>query len=548
VESADDWRADPDERNVLHGTGDLSALWTVTNVQESIPGIATPMTWSFFGPAAEYALRNHFRSIGALSAQEAQLPADMKDWMLGVFYGRVAMRVDLLAQWADRVPGMDGEALIGQFFSSVAGSSERHRTRRHHPRAIARMPVPFVVVPRLMRENRTRVQDFWTRSITRLPDTDRAGALQLVEQAYEHFRYSLGLQVRLTMGAFATVNKLLTKLAAEQSAVSVHELVAGYGGHEESETVKDMWHLSRGKLDLDTFLARHGYHGWREGELSNRSWREDPSMVLGQVEAYRTRPDSADPHLGESERMSNRATLERRFIAGLPPSRRLQGRVVLKLASIYLPMRGVSKTAFLQALDVGRSAIRRVGEKLVHDGRLDDPDDAFYLTRDELRRVPANARELVAERRAIRARYQRIDVPGAWKGLPDQIDLRQREVVELIGGTPASPGTVEGRARVVLNAKDAKMEERDVLIARDTDPAWASLMFLSSALVADIGGVMSHTAVVARELGIPCVVNTKLATRAINTGDRVRIDGAKGTVEILERVATDQTTPAATAG
>jgi pyruvate,water dikinase len=141
----------------------------------------------------------------------------------------------------------------------------------------------------------------------------------------------------------------------------------------------------------------------------------------------------------------------------------------------------------------------------------------------------------VAERRAIRTRYQRIEIPDAWQGLPEQIDLRRREAVETISGTPASPGVVEGTARVVLDHVDAHLEDGEILIARDTDPAWASLMFLSVGLIADIGGVMSHTAVVARELGIPCVVNTKLATRAVATGDRIRIDGAKGLVEILQR-------------
>jgi phosphohistidine swiveling domain-containing protein len=539
-EADDDWRADPDERNVLHGTGDLSALWTVTNIQEAIPGVATPMTWSFFGPGAEYALRNQFRSIGALSGDEAQPPADMHDWMLGVFFGRVAMRVDLLAQWADRVPGMDGEALVGQFFSSVPGSIQSARTRRRYPHAIVRMPVPFLVVPRLMRANRKRVHDFWTASVAQLPTADRAAALRLVEEGYRHFAYSLGLQVRLSMGAFTTVNRHMGALAAKQSSVSAHELVSGYGGHEESESINDMWDLSRNRITLQTFLSRHGYHGWQEGELSNRSWREDPSMVLSQVEAYRNRPEDADPRRGERARVEKRERLEREFLAGLDPRDRLKGRVLIRAAQVYLPMRGVSKAAFLQALDVGRSAVRRTGALLAQDGLLTEADDAFYLTRDELASVPDDVKALVLERRAIRERYSRIDVPDAWKGMPEQIDLRRREAVEVVEGTAASPGAVQGRARVVINAADADMQEGEILIARDTDPAWASLMFLSSALVADIGGVMSHTAVVARELGIPCVVNTKLATRAINTGDLVRVDGSAGSVEVLERVEAPQ--------
>jgi pyruvate,water dikinase len=163
--------------------------------------------------------------------------------------------------------------------------------------------------------------------------------------------------------------------------VSAHELVAGYGGHEEAELVNDMWDLSRDRIDLPTFLARHGYHGWQEGELSSLTWRDDPSMVLEQVAMYRSRPESEDPHLAEAERSRRRVELERRFLAALPRGQRVRGRAVLALAATYLPMRGVSKVAFLQGLDVGRSAVRRVGQLLTADGALDDPADAFYLTR-----------------------------------------------------------------------------------------------------------------------------------------------------------------------
>jgi pyruvate,water dikinase len=149
-----------------------------------------------------------------------------------------------------------------------------------------------------------------------------------------------------------------------------------------------------------------------------------------------------------------------------------------------------------------------------------------------------NAKDLMAERRALRARYQRIEIPDAWHGMPEQIDVRRRVAVDTVSGTAASPGVVEGSGRVVLDPSQATVAEGEILVALDTDPAWASLMFLSSALVANVGGVMSHTAVVARELDIPCVVNTKLATRAIATGDRDRgrVDGAAGTVEVLQRV------------
>jgi pyruvate,water dikinase len=92
---------------------------------------------------------------------------------------------------------------------------------------------------------------------------------------------------------------------------------------------------------------------------------------------------------------------------------------------------------------------------------------------------------------------------------------------------------VEGRIRVILDPADTEMDSGDVLVARTTDPSWASVMFLASALVVDIGGPLSHAAVVAREMGVPCVMGTGDGTVRLRTGDRVRVDGAKGTVDVL---------------
>jgi pyruvate,water dikinase len=102
-------------------------------------------------------------------------------------------------------------------------------------------------------------------------------------------------------------------------------------------------------------------------------------------------------------------------------------------------------------------------------------------------------------------------------------------------GIGASPGVVEGPVRVVHDPEDADVHDGEILVSATTDPSWAALMFISAGLIVDIGGTLSHAAVVARELGIPCVVNTKTGTRALRTGDVCRVNGSSGLVEILQR-------------
>ena len=307
----------------------------------------------------------------------------------------------------------------------------------------------------------------------------------------------------------------------------------------------DFWDCSRGDLDFDEVLARHGYHGPREGEISSVVWRENPAPLRHILEGYRAMADDADPRAAEDRRMAARRAAEDRLVAGLPAARRLWARAVLRLAERYLPLRSVSKVAFLQCIDVGRAAARRLGTLLAAEGVLDDPADVFFLTADELRdRNWAGTGEVITQRRERHRHYQTLEVPNAWTGMPDARPASDGEAVgEVVQGIPAGGGTAEGPVRVVTEPGETDMEPGEILVAHMTDPSWASILFMASALVTDIGGELSHAAIVARELGVPCVVNTKVATRVLQTGDICRVDGSTGRIEILKRASATEVGP-----
>jgi pyruvate,water dikinase len=309
--------------------------------------------------------------------------------------------------------------------------------------------------------------------------------------------------------------------------------------------------MSRGRLDRAAFLDRHGYHGPGEGEISGRVWREDAAPVEALLAGYRATGDDADPAGAEAGRVAERRRAEAALLAALPATRRGGARLVLRLAGTYLPLRGVGKVAFLQSLDVARAAARRMGTLLAADGILADPEDVFFLTLVELTgHLPADPAAVVAERRARHAHYGTLRIPGMFRGAPEAEAAAEKPEQEAaagpapltgtgrgasLTGAGASPGVVEGRVVVVTEPATADVEPGDILVARTTDPSWASIMFLCKALVVDIGGLLSHAAVVARELGIPCVMGTQCGTRALRTGDLCRVDGSAGTVEVLER-------------
>jgi pyruvate,water dikinase len=164
----------------------------------------------------------------------------------------------------------------------------------------------------------------------------------------------------------------------------------------------------------------------------------------------------------------------------------------------------------------------------------------FYLTvADIVGGVPDGAQDLVMRRRERRTEYQRLELPTWWRGTPEPTVVSESESEAtgdaLLSGIGAGSGIVEGPVRVVHDPAVVEIEPGEILVASTTDPSWASIMFVSSALVVDIGSVLSHAAVVARELGLPCVVNTGNGTRVLRDGDLVRVDGSAGTVQLIKR-------------
>jgi pyruvate,water dikinase len=516
--------------DTLHGASHPQSTWTTTNVGEAVPGVQTPLGWSIWGPAGERGLRSAFHAIGALSASELELPASPADRLFGVFCGRAAMHLDLLCGWADRIPGTDGAAMASQIFTFVPPGYTSRPARRYYPRVLARAGVPWVQGPRRIRASRAHMAGFWQQSLAALPGLDAEGARLLLLRAADEFGTVIRRHTVLTLGAVQPVYDLLEKVCAG-SAISAQQLMGGHGNHEETALVRDLWACSRDRLPLAEFIARYGYHGPQEGDISSVVWRENPTPVQRLATRYRETADDRDPVALERELITQRRRLEARFLAGLPPARRVPARLALAVGARFIPLRGVGKVAFLQGIDVTRAAARRLGAL-----RLEDPDDVFFLVLDDLRDGwPADAAALISERRSFYEHYKTLELPEVWQGDPRPVAAAPLETRDLLSGIGASPGVVEGVARVILDPADAEVDDGDILIARSTDPAWASIMFLSGGLVSDIGGLMSHTAVVARELGLPCVVNTRTATRRISTGDIVRLDGTAGTIEVIRR-------------
>jgi phosphohistidine swiveling domain-containing protein len=525
---------------------DPGVLWSPGNVSEAIPGVSTALNWSFVGDAIELAGRSGFAALGVLAPGEVTLGPRAEDRFIVAFYGRTVANIEKMRLIGDRMPGASAGGIEQQLFGVVRDGVEDHPSYRRWPAVAVRMP-PAVAGLR-SRQGRLRADLVsWWRSQVLQPPADAPAARALLADARERYREVF------TFGTVASMlaSALFDQVKALCSAASVdgleQRLITGYSGMLETGLVRDLSALSHQTVDFPTFLLRHGFHGPDEGQMASRVWREDPAPVRALAERYAALPRESEPDETERRQAEQRAAAEAELLTAVGPFRAPGARLVLRIARALIPQREIGKANYTQCLDAARLAARVLGSSLAADGRLADPDDVFHLTVDELLadRPAGDLGGLVEERRVIREEYLGYELPDRWTGPPVPIPVTSVPA----GPTAPSPsdggpvtgvaiggGTVTGRVRVVLDPAIADLEPGEILVCRTTDPGWVSLFHLAAGIVIDIGGQMSHGAIVARELGIPCVIGTGDGTRRLRTGDVVSLDGRAGCVAVLETV------------
>jgi pyruvate,water dikinase len=528
----------------LHDRSGPGTFWTTVNAAEALPGVSTPLNWSVFGDAVERAFRWTFVDMGVLHPAAVMVSASVDDRLWGIFYGRAAANLDTFRRLADLTPGTSGEAIEVQIFGTARPDAPSNPSRRRYPFVAARMPRSALCLPKVLAAHRHSVEEFWRSSVGDLP-SDGDGARALFADAIARFEAVMRPHTLAAMLAQA-VYEQAAKLATAAGLPGLEtRLMTGYGGFEETRLMRELWAVSRGRHSFDDFIGAHGYHGPTEGEMSSRSWREDRSPVAQLLQTYRSMDESAGPEAIEASRAGEREAATAALLAALPAAKRPAARLVLAATRRYIPLREVGKTAFLQTLDTARAAARLVGEDLARRGVVGDPEDVFYLTVAEVLDpqlaggIEADGiKDVVAFRRERRDEYLEVKLPESWTGQPEAIPITASEAAQKgteITGLAVSPGVVEGRARVVLDPlADDPLEPGEVLVCETTDPSWTSLFLVAAGLVIDVGGPLSHGAILARELGVPCVINSRIGTAVLRTGDLLRVDGDAGRVEVLD--------------
>ncbi|MEU4358932.1 rifamycin-inactivating phosphotransferase [Streptomyces virginiae] len=296
---------------------------------------------------------------------------------------------------------------------------------------------------------------------------------------------------------------------------------------------------------IEAYLDRYGMRCVGEIDITRPRWREHPStlvpVILDHVRNFEPGAAGRRFELGRQKaRQKEQDVLSR--LRALPDGDRKADETqrMIHRVRTFIGYREYPKYAIISRYFVYKQALTAEAERLVRAGVLAEREDAFYLTFQELHEVvrsgrPAEA-QLVQQRKEAFRSYHALTPPRVLTSDGEALTgaYRRDDVpAGALVGVPVSGGTVEGRARVVLDMAEADLEAGDILVTAFTDPSWSPLFVGIAGLVTDVGGLMTHGAVIAREYGLPAVVGVERATRLIRDGQRIRVHGTDGYVEIL---------------
>ncbi|MBT7189528.1 MAG: hypothetical protein HN916_04995 [Anaerolineae bacterium] len=296
------------------------------------------------------------------------------------------------------------------------------------------------------------------------------------------------------------------------------------------------------------FMSRYGMRGLGEIDLGRPRWRDEPLHIIQTLQSYLEINDTAlAPNLvfkkgaEAAELAGKHFEMQVRKLKG----GKLKSRLVrwgIRRYRALAGLREAPKFFAIQMMGIIHQGLRQSGKNFIEMGLLKEIDDLFFLKIQELeaiaesKTITDDIRETIAMRREARAReMRRKQLPRVLLSDGRAFFDGMRSVDnDGIFGDPVSPGVVEGIVRVVLNPHETQLQPGEILVCPGTDPAWTPLFLAASGLVMEVGGMMTHGSVVAREYGIPAVVGVHEATTRLETGMLVRVDGSSGAIEILE--------------
>ncbi|OAJ75636.1 phosphoenolpyruvate synthase [Brevibacillus sp. SKDU10] len=292
------------------------------------------------------------------------------------------------------------------------------------------------------------------------------------------------------------------------------------------------------------YLNKYGMRCTGEIDITKTRWSEKPTtlvpMILSNIKNFEPKASNQKFEQGRQKALKKEQELLDR-LKQLPDGEQKakETKRMIDLIRNFIGYREYPKYGMVNRYFVYKQAILKEAEQLVQANVIYEKEDIYYLTFEELREVVRTNKldyQIISKRKDEYKLYEKLTPPRVITSNGEIIAgeyKRENLPAEAIVGLPVSSGMIEGRARVILNMEDADLEDGDILVTSFTDPSWTPLFVSIKGLVTEVGGLMTHGAVIAREYGLPAVVGVENATKLIKDGQRIRVHGTEGYIEIL---------------
>lgn len=564
-------------------------LWDNSNIIESYPGVTSPLTFSFI--TSMYA--GVYLQLSALfGVKEAVLTKNHHTFtqMLGLLNGRVYYN---LRSWYKALSLFPGYAINARSMETMMGVEERFDLEDQENqskwagyvgigRMIYRMGSALIRLPK-----QTRIfQGQLAEILSEYQQKDLSG-MRVEELLDEYRRFEKELLGKwkppmvndfFAMIFFGSLQKMTTKLAIPDSPNIHNDLLCGSSDIVSTEPItrllaiatkikadkkllsafqkqspEILWtEIETKKFSLISqpvkdYLDRFGDRCIGELKLESLPYHEQPAALIRMIKAFVIQGLTTETtQHGISQQLREDAEKQVKAALRNSPIKRLLFRWVLKKTRALVSNRENLRFARTQAFGMVRKIYRAVGQRLWADNLLDDKEDIFYLKQDEIvdftegRAVDTNLKALVSMRRTQYSIWEaeetapRIRTYGM---VPHGNSFRETASATIeegdLSGIGCCPGVVTGKVTVVTDPTQLEDLNGDILVCRSTDPGWVPLFPTASAILVERGSLLSHAAIVAREMGKPCVVGVKGLLQRLQTGDVIELDGSSGMVRIL---------------
>ena len=557
-------------------------VYTRANAGEILPNPVSPLGWDLIweeGVSKGWADGAHRQ--GVFTPEESN--PDQPDY-IACFGGYLYLNASMIRINGERTPGLSAEAMDAAFLGNhpdvppyIAQEGDQRPELIEKIEEVQAWVMSLEELPEELAEDREKILSIRAQR----PDLSTASDDELVERARslkplvrEFFE---PYQVYGTMSA--TGPTILGALCGEIDPALPGRLISGLGGIDSAPPSIDMWELSRkvneseeltsafdagvaglmNRLansesgnaflnDFSGFLAEHGARGPYEWDAASETWEVKPASALAAIDALRHADESLSPTNRHAAAVADREAAEqevREILAGNDEALATLD-LGMRTARVFIAGRERTKLTSMLTNHEIRLPMYELGRRMTERGVLSTPGEVFLLREMELDSFiddPEQLTDLVKQRAKDFAALSTLQDPFIVNGVvPPLSDWGERGIPsqpadagEELAGVPGSPGIVTGKARVVTDPSDPQgLEPGEILVAPITDPSWTPLFIPAAGVVVEVGAPLSHSVIVSREFGIPCVTGVFEAVSKIPNGAIISINGVTGTVTIAE--------------